>query len=173
MQRRATAASPRSSTFRKQQRFGCTKMDAGVGKGIVAECMEEEILPQMNADDADKEGEFDPVDPASPAFDDPDENRGFYPKDISNIPFMAALKRIHVTELKRGVDGYGREIFILEEQNDGRPNVWFEYDSNGKLLRKERDTYGPKIKHIDSPWLTSADLRHRNMYNPAVDLSKL
>ena len=70
---------------------------------------------------------------------------------------MAALKRIHVTDLKRGVDGYGRDIFIEKEcEYNGRPIIWYQYDSKGNLYRKERDSLGISITRLESPWIAAA-----------------
>ncbi len=76
--------------------------------------------------------------------------------DWSAIPFLGALKRIHVTDLKRGVNGYGLEIFIEEErEHDGKPIRWYQYDSKGDLYRKTRDSLGISIKRLDSPWIAA------------------
>ncbi|MEO7155928.1 MAG: AAA family ATPase [Vicinamibacterales bacterium] len=76
--------------------------------------------------------------------------------DIDAIPFLGALKRIHVTDLKRGVDGYGRERFIeKEEEHNGRPILWYQYNSDGNLYRKERDSLGITLKRLESPWIAA------------------
>jgi KaiC/GvpD/RAD55 family RecA-like ATPase len=81
--------------------------------------------------------------------------------DWGAIPFLASLKRIHVTELKRGVDGYGRERFIEEEQeHDGKPIRWYQYDSKGNLYRKVRDSLGITLKRLESPWIAAAYSAH-------------
>jgi len=82
--------------------------------------------------------------------------RSSYPMDVSAIPFAAALKRIHVKDLKRGVDGYGREMFIEKEfEYNGKPIVWYQYDSKGKLIRKDRSTWGITISRPETPWISS------------------
>lgn len=82
--------------------------------------------------------------------------RGFYPKNAHTLPFLASLKRIHITDLKHGIDGYGRDVFILKEQHhDGKPLVWFQYDSKGKIIRKDRDSWGVSITHLNSPWISA------------------
>jgi len=74
--------------------------------------------------------------------------------DLSAIPFLAALKRIHVTDLKPGMDSNGREIFIEEEyEYNGKPMVWYQYDAKGNLYRKERDSLGISIKRLESPFI--------------------
>ena len=79
---------------------------------------------------------------------------------MSAIPFLAALKRIHVTDLRRGVDGNGREIFIEKEyEHDGKPIIWYQYDSKGNLYRKERDSLGIDIKRLESPWIAAVNVR--------------
>ncbi len=40
--------------------------------------------------------------------------------------------------LKRSLDGYGREIFIEEEAENGEPLIWYQYDSKGNKHRKTR-----------------------------------
>ncbi len=65
-------------------------------------------------------------------------------------------KRPSVYDLKRGIDGYGREIFIESEDewHDGRPELWYQQDRKGNYLRFERDLFGVNIKHIgSSPFL--------------------
>ena len=39
-------------------------------------------------------------------------------------------------------DGYGREIFIESEDENGRPIVWYQYDRNGTRHRKKRTSCG-------------------------------
>jgi len=81
--------------------------------------------------------------------------RGFYPKNAHTLPFLASLKRIHITDLKHGVDGYGRDMFIEKEQHhDGKPIVWYQYDSKGKVIRKDRDSWGISITHPKTPWIS-------------------
>lgn len=40
--------------------------------------------------------------------------------------------------LKRSIDGYGREIFIESEDANGKPMIWYQYDSKGNKFRHER-----------------------------------
>ncbi len=82
-----------------------------------------------------------------------------YAGGSDKIPFLAALKRIQITDLKHGVDGCGREIFIQEEQYDGKPVIWYQYGPKGKLIRKTRDSLGISIKSIEEPWISSVNLR--------------
>lgn len=83
----------------------------------------------------------------------------FYPADVSNIPFMAPLKRIPITDLKRGHNRRGQEIFILNEQNDGKPLVWYSYDhKTGKFIRTDRDYDGMTSNYVDRTWICSDDL---------------
>ena len=81
--------------------------------------------------------------------------------DWAAMPFLAALKRIHVTDLKHGLDGYGREIFIEEVQFDGKPTLWYQFDKKGILYRKVRDSLGISIKRMETPWIAASvnDLR--------------
>lgn len=80
--------------------------------------------------------------------------------DWSAIPFLAALKRIHVTDLKPGIDSNGREIFIdVEREYDGKPIIWYQYDSKGNLYRKERDSLGINIKRMETSWISSVYVR--------------
>jgi len=89
--------------------------------------------------------------PATAGGTDTDRGRGV---DFSAIPFLAALRRIHVTELKRGIDSNRLEIFIEEErEHDGKPIRWYQYDSKGHLYRKERDSLGISLKRLESPWI--------------------
>ena len=77
---------------------------------------------------------------------------------MSAIPFLAALKRIHVTDLKHGIDGYGREIFIEKEyEHNGKPEVWYQHDSKNNLIKKTRTTWGITITHPETPWISSVN----------------
>ena len=137
------------------------KWTPALEKDIAVEADEKEILPQINADSADKEEKFDSIDLPDPC--DPRlsaAKNGALPRayaggsDFSAMPFLAALKRIHVTDLKRDFDRYCTEIFIEEEQNDGKPVVWYHYDPKGSLLRKKRDLCGVTIERLDAPWIS-------------------
>ncbi len=131
----------RSKAFRM-----CKKWTPDLEEGLVFEPEDEEILAKIVADNRNKEEKFDL---RSYEAKDP------YPMDISAIPFLAALKRISITDLKRDLDAYGRERFILKEQNDGKPMIWYQYDAKGKFVRKERDSWGITIKRVEEPWISS------------------
>jgi hypothetical protein len=121
--------------------------ECGLEKSVWLEVEEEINLPRTYADSADKEEECDPRDPRSSAAKST--------LNPSAIPFAVALRRIPIKALKPGYDGYGREMFILEEQNDGKPTIWYQYEPNGTLIRKKRGTYGITIDRPELPWVTS------------------
>jgi len=45
---------------------------------------------------------------------------------------------IRLSPLSVRFDGYGREISVEKETPDGKPLIWYEYDSKGTKLRRER-----------------------------------
>jgi len=40
------------------------------------------------------------------------------------------------------LDGYGREIFVEEMGTNGKPTVWYDYDSKGRRKRWTRKLDG-------------------------------
>ena len=44
--------------------------------------------------------------------------------------------------LKRAEDAYGRAIWIEKAGYDSRPDVYYKYDSNGRLMKHTRKTFG-------------------------------
>lgn len=141
------------------------KWTAALEKDLVIEPEEEDILPQINANNADKEKKFELLD-SSDSLDLSDlrhlrssaAKNSFYPINVLAIPFAAALRRIHVTDLKHGIDSNGREIFIEKEyEYNGKPIVWYQYDSKGNLYRKERDSLGISLKRLETPWISSVN----------------
>jgi len=53
------------------------------------------------------------------------------------LEYKSALDR-----LKRAEDAYGRAIWIEKVGYDGRPDVYYKYDSNGRLMKHTRKVYG-------------------------------
>jgi hypothetical protein len=54
---------------------------------------------------------------------------------------MYGPERVSVYDLKRGINGYGREIFIQEmEEPTGRPKIWYEFDRQGIKVRSMRSS---------------------------------
>jgi hypothetical protein len=51
--------------------------------------------------------------------------------------YRSALDR-----LKKTRDRRGDTIWVEEIGTDGKPNVYYKYDSNGRLMRHARITYG-------------------------------
>ena len=61
----------------------------------------------------------------------------------------AGPARRSIYDLKRGLDGYGGEIFIeSEEHHTGRPIIWYELDENGNIVRRERKLYTISTEHL-------------------------
>lgn len=58
--------------------------------------------------------------------------------------YRSALDR-----LKKGKDGYGRTIWIEGMETDGKPEIYYAYDSNGRLMKHTRDLYGYTITHAE------------------------
>ena len=130
------------------------KWTPALEKDIVIEPKEEDILPQINADSADKEKKFDPLDSPDPYDPRSSAAKLSYPIELSTIPFMAALKRIPITDLKRGIDGYGREMFIEEEQeHDGQADhlvsIRFKRQTNTQEAGFIRHKYQTDIRTVD------------------------
>ncbi|MFN0278534.1 MAG: AAA family ATPase [Pyrinomonadaceae bacterium] len=135
------------------------KWTADLEKDLVVEQVEKEISPQINADNADQEKKSDLLDLPDPRHPrlSAANNSFSYPINISAIPFAAALRRIHVTDLKRGFDGYGREIFIeKEDEYTGKPIIWYNYDSKKRVRRFERDVAGILVKMVEGPLMRSS-----------------
>ena len=51
--------------------------------------------------------------------------------------YRSALDR-----LKKRVDRRGDTIWVEKMGTDGKPNVYYKYDTNGRLMRHSRITYG-------------------------------
>jgi hypothetical protein len=70
-------------------------------------------------------------------------------------PPLSGTKRRSVYDLERGIDTYGREIFIESvDQYTGKPKVWYRFDNQGKKVRSERKNNGIFADHLDaSPYL--------------------
>jgi hypothetical protein len=47
--------------------------------------------------------------------------------------------------LKRAKDGYGRPIWVEEKGHDGKPNVFYRYDSKGRLMKYTRKIFGYSV----------------------------
>ena len=43
--------------------------------------------------------------------------------------------------LVRSLDGYGREIFVENENETGKPQIWYRRDKHGKIHRSEQKSY--------------------------------
>ena len=141
----------RSKAFRM-----CKKWTPDLEEGLVFEPEDEIIdgtaMPGGNATVMERASS---VDADGTLVDTRVSARTFVPINVSAIPFLAALKRIPITDLKRDLDAYGRERFILKEQNDGKPMIWYQYDAKGKFVRKERDSWGITVKRVEEPWISS------------------
>ena len=68
--------------------------------------------------------------------------------DVTQIPFMAALKRRTIYDLEHRVDEYGRDVYV-ETACDvtGRPKISYRYDSKGNLDRWKSDMWGSIATH--------------------------
>lgn len=58
--------------------------------------------------------------------------------------YRSALDRLKVCE-----DAYGRTIWVEGRDVNGKPVVYYRYDSNGRLVRHERGLYGYVITPAD------------------------
>lgn len=53
--------------------------------------------------------------------------------------------------LKRSLDKNYREIFVEREDENGKPIVWYMYDTTGQLSRYEYKGFGATGRHVDGP----------------------
>lgn len=53
--------------------------------------------------------------------------------------------------LKRSFDKNDREIFVEKEDENGKPLVWYMYDTTGQLTRYEFKGFGSTGRHVDGP----------------------
>ncbi len=53
------------------------------------------------------------------------------------MKYRSALDR-----LRRAEDHYGNTIWIEEMGKFGKPNIFYRYDSNGRLMKHTRSLYG-------------------------------
>jgi hypothetical protein len=63
--------------------------------------------------------------------------------------FRTPHSAIESFALKRSTDGYGREIFVETEDPNGKPMVWYQYDSKGTKFRNERKGFGVIREAVD------------------------
>jgi hypothetical protein len=66
-----------------------------------------------------------------------------------------ACAPVSVYDLKRGVDGYDREIFIeSEDESTGKPKVWYQFNKQGIKVRYEFKNFGFSTSYLgSSPYL--------------------
>lgn len=110
--------------------------------------------------DEDEEGdeedghEYDQTDDA--IFEDPAPN-GMPASDQNEESSEAPAKRAYpvraalLSHLKRSFDNNDREIFVEREDENGKPIVWYLYDTTGQLSRYENKGFGPSGRHVDGP----------------------
>lgn len=74
--------------------------------------------------------------------DEADENRHaeFAPSEPERPPLQGPV-RVSVYDLKYGIDGYGREIYIQSQDVNGKPMIWYRIDRNGRKTRCERKLF--------------------------------
>lgn len=67
----------------------------------------------------------------------------------SGSGYRRARHRRTVYDLKRGLDTYGREIFIQrKDEITGKPTVWYRFDRQGKLQRHERKSLYINVENL-------------------------
>ena len=52
--------------------------------------------------------------------------------------------------MEHSTDDYGREIFVEHRTGDGRPAVWYQYNSAGILQKKTRNANGIQIEKANT-----------------------
>ena len=76
------------------------------------------------------------------------------PKPAAREAEASPPERPSVYDLKRGVDGYGREIFIQSENSLGQPAVWHKFDEHGNNMRYVRGMFGVNVQNLGAnPYL--------------------
>ena len=75
--------------------------------------------------------------------------------NVRAIPFAAGLGRRTVYDLKHGIDGYGKDIYIEKEcPVTGRPIIWYKFDKKGRKLRHVRGNLCIRTEQLDaSPYV--------------------
>lgn len=54
--------------------------------------------------------------------------------------------------LTPGIDDYGRDIFIEKMGPNHKPDIWYQHESHGHLLRYQRNYYGTRVtNHARAP----------------------
>lgn len=51
--------------------------------------------------------------------------------------------------MQKGEDGYGRTIWIERKDPDGKPAVYYNYNSKGRLMKHTRTTFGYNITEAE------------------------
>ena len=67
------------------------------------------------------------------------------------LPYPADDPRNDVAHLKRSIDREGREIFIEQENERGRPVLWYGYNKAGRFSVFKRDGFGVTIRAYTNP----------------------
>lgn len=75
------------------------------------------------------------------------EPEGIVSQTSHSCPERPAL----LGHLKRSFDKNDREIFVEKEDENGKPIVWYYYDTTGQLSRYENKGWGPSGRHVDGP----------------------
>jgi hypothetical protein len=83
---------------------------------------------------------------------DPDEGVGPEPEGfVSRASHSCAERPAFLGHLKRSFDKNDREIFVEREDENGKPIVWYMYDTTGQLSRYEFKGFGAHGRHVDGP----------------------
>lgn len=78
-------------------------------------------------------------------------SRGSVVPDFSNHEMTRNTRkkmkeyRSALDRLRRGEDGYGRAIWIEKMGKDGKPFVFYRYETNGRLMKYTRGLYGYSV----------------------------
>ncbi|MFN0277766.1 MAG: hypothetical protein ACKVRN_04095 [Pyrinomonadaceae bacterium] len=65
-------------------------------------------------------------------------------KKVRKSPGVRAQKA-SVSSLKRALNDYGHEIFVEQEDERGKPMIWYTFDSKGRKQKHIRDGNGVRI----------------------------
>ncbi|HLA96611.1 MAG TPA: AAA family ATPase [Pyrinomonadaceae bacterium] len=119
-------------------------LSAAGGEFFNAEAAETAKSQPSNAADLSQEGGF------TPALSTTETSGGkpAFPTASDNIADIKS-EQSRLDAMKRVVDQYGTVRFVEEEYYDGKPRIWYQYRSDGKLRRWEHRLFTASDTPVD------------------------